>query len=92
MCYNIHPAWTFPRTRGRLQPVLPEVEWSCSGNLYVISYREARKDDWRSKQQAVKQDLLSQKLAAANAQEQAKMAMFHNMLPSGAKLTIPKRQ
>ncbi|KAL3162158.1 hypothetical protein ABBQ32_009866 [Trebouxia sp. C0010 RCD-2024] len=54
--------------------------------------REARKDDWRSKQQAVKQDLLSQKLAAANAQEQAKMAMFHNMLPSGAKLTIPKRQ
>lgn len=59
---------------------------------YLFLYREARKDDWRSKQQAVKQDLLSQKLAAANAQEQAKMAMFHNMLPSGAKLTIPKRQ
>lgn len=69
-----------------------EVDWSCSGNLDVILSREARKDDWRSKQQAVKQDLLSQKLAAANAQEQAKMAMFHNMLPSGAKLTIPKRQ
>ena len=36
--------------------------------------REACKDDWGSKQQAVKQDMLSQNLAAA--QEQAKMAMF----------------
>ena len=66
--------------------------WSCPDSCMLSLYREARKDDWRSKQQAVKQDSLSQKLAAANAQEQAKMAMFHNMLPSGGKLTIPKRQ
>lgn len=54
--------------------------------------REARKDDWKSRQQAVKQDMLSQKLAAANAQEQAKMAMFRNMIAPGVALTIPKRQ
>lgn len=84
------------------QPIL-KLEWPmcysckafcvhlCETHPYSL-FREARKEDWRSKQQAVKQDLLSQKLAAANAQEQAKMAMFHNMLPSGSKLTIPKRQ
>ena len=54
--------------------------------------REARKDDWKSKQQAVKQDMLSQKLAAANAQEQAKMAMFRDMILPGVAMTIPKRQ
>ncbi|DBB00478.1 hypothetical protein WJX82_000952 [Trebouxia sp. C0006] len=54
--------------------------------------RESRKDDWRSKQQAVKQDLLAQKLAAANAEEQAKMAMFHSMISSGKAVTISKRQ
>lgn len=54
--------------------------------------RESRKEDWRSKQQAVKQDLLAQKLAAANAEEQAKMAMFHSMISSGKAVTIPKRQ
>ena len=54
--------------------------------------RESRKEDWRSKQQAVKQDLLAQKLAAANAEEQAKMAMFHSMISSGKAVTISKRQ
>ena len=58
----------------------------------VPLFREARKDDWKSRQQAVKQDMLSQKLAAANAQEQAKMAMFRDMIAPGVAMTIPKRQ
>lgn len=58
----------------------------------LCNCREARKADWKIKHQAVKQDLMTQKLAAANAEEQAKMAMFHSMVSSGARMTIPKRQ
>ena len=83
---------TSPRMRSRVRCAFLQEPSSPSAKLFCCLFREARKDDWKSRQQAVKQDMLSQKLAAANAREQAKMAMFRDMIAPGVPMVIPKRQ
>lgn len=53
--------------------------------------REAKRSEWRTKQQMAKQEQVNQKLSAAQAAEDAKMATFRAMVAQGP-ITIAKRQ
>jgi hypothetical protein len=52
--------------------------------------REAKRGEWRAKQQAVRQEGVHHALAAAQAAEDAKMAAFRAMAAKGP-ITIAKR-
>eukprot|EP00775_Hariotina_reticulata_P004090 gene4090-4337_t len=55
--------------------------------------REAKRQEWRAKQQAVKKEELTSKLSAAAQAEADKMAQFRALLAAqGGSITIPKRQ
>jgi hypothetical protein len=55
--------------------------------------REAKRQEWRAKQQAVKKEELTAKLSAAAQAEADKMAQFRALLTAqGGSITIPKRQ
>lgn len=57
----------------------------------LVLCRETRKDDWRSRQQAARQEDTARRAAEATAKEDAKMAAFRSML-AGGPITIAKRQ
>jgi hypothetical protein len=62
----------------------------CAGWLRC---REAKRADWRTKQQAAKKEELAHKLSAAAAAEADKMAQFRALVAAqGGKISIPKRQ
>ncbi|KAK9830029.1 hypothetical protein WJX72_009298 [[Myrmecia] bisecta] len=52
--------------------------------------RQERQTDWRSKQQAVRQEGLNHRVAAAQAADDEKMAQFRALLSAGP-IQIPKR-
>lgn len=56
----------------------------------LVLCRETRKDDWRSRQQAARQEDTARRAAEATAKEDAKMAAFRSML-AGGPITIAKR-
>lgn len=60
---------------------------------FVHMCREAKRQEWRSKQQAVKKEELAGKLSAAAQAEADKMAQFRALVAAqGGKIAIPKRQ
>jgi hypothetical protein len=62
---------------------------SCAG----CGCREAKRQDWRSKQQAAKKEELAGKLTAAAEAEADKMAQFRALVAAqGGKIAIAKRQ
>lgn len=72
-----------------MQPV-----W-CTTSLPVCACvcREAKRQEWRSQQQAAKKEVLAQKLSAAAQAEADKMAQFRALVAAqGGKIAIPKRQ
>lgn len=59
----------------------------------ITTPREAKRQDWRAKQAAVKKEELAGKLAAAAQAEADKMAQFRALVAAqGGKIAIPKRQ
>ncbi len=73
--------------RRRLQLVAVSVLLTCTGRRC----REARRGDWRQRQQAVRQEAVQAKLAQAQAEEDAKLDRFRALLAQGP-LQIQKRQ
>lgn len=53
--------------------------------------REAKRSEWRTKQQMVKREEVSHKLSVAQAAEDEKMAAFRAIVAQGP-ISIPKRQ
>lgn len=63
----------------------------CSGTVWCC--REAKRQQWREKQQAAKKEELAVKLSAAAQAEADKMAQFRALVAAqGGKIQIPKRQ
>jgi hypothetical protein len=71
------------------------VNWNsidgCRALTCKFLHREAKRSDWRAKQQLARQEEVSHKLSAAQAAEDAKMAAFRAIIAQGP-ITIPKRQ
>lgn len=57
----------------------------------LLCCREAKRSDWRTKQQMAKREEVNHKLSAAQAAEDAKMAAFRALAAKGP-ISIPKRQ
>ncbi|EIE20044.1 hypothetical protein COCSUDRAFT_48583 [Coccomyxa subellipsoidea C-169] len=60
-------------------------------SLEAAKAREAKRSDWRMKQQMAKREEVNHKLSAAQAAEDAKMAAFRAIVAQGP-ISIPKRQ
>jgi hypothetical protein len=60
----------------------------------VTNCREASRQDWRSKQQAARKEVLASKLSAHAQAEADKMSQFRAMIAAAGtgKITIAKRQ
>ena len=61
---------------------------AIQGSLWLS--REAKRGEWRAKQQMAKQEEVHHRVAAAQAAEDAKMAAFRAMAAKGP-ITIAKR-
>ncbi|CAL8471137.1 g10679 [Coccomyxa elongata] len=60
-------------------------------SLEAARAREAKRSEWRTKQQMVKREEVSHKLSVAQATEDEKMAAFRAIVAQGP-ISIPKRQ
>jgi hypothetical protein len=59
----------------------------------AIICREAKRQEWRSRQSAAKKEELAGKLSAAAAAEAEKMAQFRALVAAqGGRITIAKRE
>lgn len=60
---------------------------------FLFCCSEAKRQEWRSKQQVAKKEELAVKLSAAAQAEADKMAQFRALVAAqGGKIAIPKRQ